>query len=145
DSDKVPVIKGGVYGGAGDDIINLDGADVQGENTISGGIGDDEINLNSGTFKHVDAGDGDDVVNWNARDTEIQGSKLIEMGDGSDELYVKGYGHDIQGATLDGGDDASSDDGWVDTLTLDHVNDTISGDQLLNWEVIEISNHSDIQ
>ena len=64
----------------------------------------------------------------------------IRLGDGSDTLDVE-LGTDITNITvMDGGDDTSGDDGWIDVLTLRNQNiaDPQNAPTLINWEEVNI-------
>ncbi len=78
---------------------------------------------------------GDSIVKV-AAGAAIDGS--IVLADGSDDIIVSG---DFSGiTTLDGGDDISMVDGFVDTLTFQDFNDTVNTSALLNWESIVVDN-----
>ena len=64
----------------------------------------------------------------------------ISLGDGNDMLTIMGEAN-VSGVTLfDGGDDESSDDGFVDTLRLDGAVIDLSGDNIVNFEEIVVIN-----
>jgi len=150
------IIENGVYAGAGNDTITVDNrqADVghfingggidggSGDDTIElldglvfhvwGGEGDDHIILDGGfVYNYIDAGPGDDTIYW---DEGI--ANEVRGGDGSDTLTIDAFAYE-SGSILDGGDDTSPDDGYVDTLTfiLDFEQDA---SLLRNWERIVI-------
>jgi Extended Signal Peptide of Type V secretion system/IPTL-CTERM motif len=57
----------------------------------------------------------------------------ITLDTGSDNLTINSTG--LSGITvMDGGDDVSAADGWVDTLTLNAVNASLVAENLQNWE-----------
>ncbi|SHF13486.1 outer membrane autotransporter barrel domain-containing protein [Microbulbifer donghaiensis] len=120
---------GGIDGGSGDDTIQLlDGLAFH----VWGGDGNDTITLDGGfVFNYIDGGDGDDSIYWDEGLTdEVRG------GNGSDSLTIDAFAFEGE-AILDGGDDTSPVDGYIDTLTfvLDYAMD---GRLLRNWERIVI-------
>jgi hypothetical protein len=121
-----------VNSGSGDDIILVDGTDIgsnivteKGADTITltsgtiggfvdAGVDNDTITLNGATLIGVvNAGDGDDGFIWSSG---TLGS--FDGGDGSDTAIVTAASY-TGSELLDGGDNTSSGDGWVDVLTLD--------------------------
>ncbi|PCO05626.1 autotransporter outer membrane beta-barrel domain-containing protein [Microbulbifer flavimaris] len=154
------IVEGDVLGGVGDDTIIMDNRDTRigtpldegaidggaGNDTIElldgltffalGGDGDDDILLDGGfVFRYIDAGAGDDNIYW---DEGI--ANEVRGGPGSDTLLIDSFAYDGT-ALLDGGDDLTSTDGAIDTLTfvLDHE---IDGNLLRNWERIVIEGSS---
>ncbi len=104
-------VGGAVLGGDGNDAITLAGANVGG--AITGDAGDDSLTWTSGTLGSFNGGTGSDTA----------------------AVSVAGY----DGSTvLDGGDDTSSADGWIDTLSLNGVTATVNGGNLKNWEVVNV-------
>lgn len=70
-------------------------------------------------------------------------SGSIVLGDGSDSLTINGT--DISQITLiDGGDDTSTADGYVDRLTLAGINGPQPAAKFLNWERISLAGNSDL-
>ncbi|GAB2815611.1 hypothetical protein GCM10027276_15660 [Comamonas piscis] len=70
-------------------------------------------------------------------------SGSIVLGDGSDSLTINGT--DISQITLiDGGDDTSTADGYVDRLTLAGINGPQAAAKFLNWERISLAGNSDL-
>ncbi|WP_193161647.1 autotransporter family protein [Microbulbifer hainanensis] len=129
DSDIGGFGSGGIDAGEGNDTIQLlDGLAF----SVRGGDGNDDILLDGGfVFNFLDAGAGDDTIYWD------EGLAFdVRGGDGSDTLRIDAFAYDGE-AVLDGGDDLSSDDGYIDTLTfvLDHE---VDGRLLRNWERIVI-------
>jgi len=131
-------VAGGVYGGGdGQDMSAVsDTGDVITINTtgtvalVDAGLGDDLITLAGGTVTgDVLGGDGDDALVWS-------GGTLAGFngGDGSDTATVAAAEYDGS-QLLDGGDDASSADGFIDALTLKGLDVTANGTSLVNWEV----------
>ncbi|WP_171182195.1 autotransporter outer membrane beta-barrel domain-containing protein [Ruegeria sp. HKCCD8929] len=141
-----------VIGGTGNDTVTLDGATVLG--TIDTGDNVDTVSLLSGSVSRVDtggsadtitldgavvagtvfAGAGDDRMTWSSGN--MAG---FNGGDGSDLLTVTASEYDLS-QILDGGDDASVADGFIDELTLDGVNGDLTGGNLINWEFIHLVN-----
>lgn len=156
---------GRVEGNEGDDLISLEGADVDvvmvdvdgtptptGTGAILGGAGADQIFLSAGRASSVggDAGadritlDGAAVGQVDAGDGDDtfqwrQGSLATGFlgGTGSDHAQVDAPGYDGS-QVLDGGDDTGTADGWSDTLRLHDHDVATSGSRLLNWERIEV-------
>jgi len=64
----------------------------------------------------------------------------VRLGDGSDSLLLDRTAilDSSVTAILDGGDDAGSDDGWVDTLTLDVLRIKLDPTRVINWENIQV-------
>lgn len=101
--------------------------------SLTQGAGNDIFNSNGGTTAFVNQGSGDDEATWSG------GNLLIYSGgDGSDALTVTAASYTGL-EVLGGGDDLSSGDGFVDTLTLDGLNVTIFGPSLVNWENINVA------
>lgn len=97
------------------------------------GSGVDTLDLSAGTAARVTQGSGDDEATWSG------GSLLIYSGgDGSDALTVTAASYTGL-EVLGGGDDLSSGDGFVDTLTLDGLNVSINGGSILNWENVNVA------
>lgn len=70
-------------------------------------------------------------------------SGSIVLGDGSDSLTINGT--DISQITLiDGGDDTSTADGFVDRLSLAGINGPQPAAKFLNWERINLTGNSDV-
>lgn len=66
----------------------------------------------------------------------------IVLGNGSDSLTINGT--DLSQISLvDGGDDVSSSDGYVDRLTLAGINGSQPASKFLNWERISLTANSD--
>ncbi|MEO1986432.1 MAG: autotransporter outer membrane beta-barrel domain-containing protein [Martelella sp.] len=125
----------GVDGGEGDDTLTMNGGTGW---LIEGGAGNDTITFNDGELLAINGGDGDDTAYWN-------GGYLGEFhgGDGSDTLEVSAGLYDGS-QILDGGDDASSADGMIDTLTLHGQKVVGNGATLRNWEVMGFDDGSDV-
>ncbi|MCO6181004.1 beta strand repeat-containing protein, partial [Ciceribacter sp. RN22] len=101
-----------VFGGDGNDLVLLSGAKVT--NAVDGGTGDDRLDWTSGTLSSFLGGTGSDAVEISA--SEYDGSQV-----------------------LDGGDDTSGTDGFVDELTLSGLTVTANGSDIINWEVATVS------
>jgi outer membrane autotransporter protein len=121
-------MSGDVVLGMGDDSFALTGG------TLTGNIYGDDRDA-AASNDGITSNEGDDSFTWS-------GGQLIGgfFGqDGSDTATI-GAGAGFDGSqTLNGGDDADSADGMVDTLTLNGVTATVAGARLLNWEVIDLS------
>lgn len=82
---------------------------------------------------------GDDTIIWSG-DSSIAG---LDGGVGSDTATVSSSKYDGT-QLLDGGDDVSAADGFIDTLSLDGVQVTANGGKIVNWETIKLSNGTDL-
>ena len=105
--------------------------------TGTGAGGLTNITLNSGADVSSTSGNG--IFN-DAGDSVIQvkdGAKVsgaVRLGDGSDKLTLT-TASDISDMTIiDGGDDVSASDGFVDTLTFQQMTVTATGANINNWE-----------
>lgn len=122
----------------GDNTVNsyANISPAAGLNAILGGPGKDLVNLFSGVLGGgVSTAAGDDTLN--AQGGSVVGA--INLGDGSDVLTL-GPGFDRSQVTnLDGGDDADSADGFVDTLNWEAGSASVATDYLKNWERIVLA------
>ncbi|MCO6177495.1 autotransporter outer membrane beta-barrel domain-containing protein [Ciceribacter sp. RN22] len=112
---------GDAWLGFADDTFNLTGGSYTG--TIFG----DYPSLNS-------ADDGNDTFNWSAG--TLAGG--VNLGNGSDAVEISASEYDGS-QVLDGGDDTSRTDGFVDELTLSGLTVTANGSDIINWEVATVS------
>ncbi|MGJ7489825.1 autotransporter outer membrane beta-barrel domain-containing protein [Variovorax sp. ZT4R33] len=139
-------IRDGDAGNTGTDALGGN-AIVTTAGTVTGdailGLGNDSLALTGGGFtgniygddRVASAGDGNDSFNWTGG--SLAGGFYGQ--NGSDAALVSAAGYN--GSTvLNGGDDVSAADGWVDKLTLQGVNATAGGTQLVNWETINLDN-----
>ncbi|MEP0944383.1 MAG: autotransporter outer membrane beta-barrel domain-containing protein [Rhizobiaceae bacterium] len=142
---------GGVDSGQtdGDDTIELNAGTV---GWVYGAGGNDTITLNGTTVSEDIYGDWSDSLPnyWNPRppyetgdDTfwlvsgQLRGSLFGE--DGSDKAHIfSSYDLSPFQGMLDGGDDASVADGYIDELTI-QASSRLAGDQIVNWEKIVVS------
>ncbi|WP_165442122.1 autotransporter outer membrane beta-barrel domain-containing protein [Variovorax paradoxus] len=107
------------------------------------GLGNDSLALTGGTFtgniygddRVASAADGNDTVTWTGG--TLAGGFYGQ--NGSDTALVAAPAYNGS-QVLDGGDDVSAADGWVDKLTLQGVTATAGGDTLRNWETITLDN-----
>lgn len=139
-------VGGFVSGEGGADIINLVGTTVAGN--LFGGGGGDTFNVSGGSTNGIRGDAGDDIALWTGGTIATN----ILMGTGTDRLDVVGpnFGGSANqsGLTLlDGGDDASSADGQIDTLNLIGVRGPVAGTPTLlapvqNWERIFVKTNS---
>lgn len=136
DSEVGSFFGGGIHTGAGDDTVEIyDGLAFE----LFTGDGNDQVLLDGGfIYSILDTGAGDDYIYW---DEGLVNN--VTGGDGSDLLIIDAFAFDGE-ATLDGGDDLTADDGYVDTLRfkLDHL---IDGRLLTNWERIIINGSSRLE
>ncbi len=130
---------GNVDGGDDADTITLNGSVIT--NLLSGGDGADTITVLAGSVNAVMADGGNDKVEWRGGSITSE----LRTGAGSDTLDI--FGVNAGGAALqagllviDGGDDASSADGQIDTLNLRGVVEVLT--DLQNWEAINLLNNS---
>ena len=157
-------IKGGISGieihnfGSGDTKLIL-------ANQITGGSkagifiqdkpnSETTITLNTGTSVSAASGLAISDEDGNAKVTLDSGSKVIgriELGNGSDTLFIN-RGANISNITVvDGGDDTSSNDGMTDTLNINQSltgsttgnnNGTAGNIAIRNWEKINLAQNS---
>ena len=117
-------VTGDIVLGLGNDTVNLTAG------TLTGSIyGDDRDDAKSsnGIIDH----EGNDSFNWT-------GGALVggfHGQDGSDTALVSAAGYDGS-QMLDGGDDVSSADGMIDTVTFTGGNYSAPGANIINWENI---------
>ncbi len=126
------VVSGDISAAAGNDTVLLAGADVSG--TILGGDDADTITVQAGSVNGVDAGAGNDSLSYVGG--TVNG--VIQGGLGSDTLTVSGTADLSTVSLLDGGDDASSGDGQIDTITFAGSSYSISSSLLANWEQVVV-------
>jgi len=155
-NDSIEMVGGGegfsIFGGYGDDVISIrDGehfhsCSYRDERNISrrcGIYGDEEYSLEH-NISHDDAymssHHGDDVITID--DADIRGL-VINGGHGSDHVTIK-TPVSLDGAELDGGDDASIADGFVDWLVFERWSGDLNASLLHGWEQITIDDFSDI-
>jgi Ca2+-binding RTX toxin-like protein len=108
---------GGVYGGEGNDLIDLTGAGY-GPSTF-GEAGDDTI-IGGSSYEALDGGDGNDNISGN------YGFDTLRGGAGNDILDGGSFGDDLYG---DAGDDILYGGGDADLIEGGDGNDTIHGDE----------------
>lgn len=139
-------LTGGIVTGDGEDTVTLAGGSV-----ISGGLNtgadDDIFTIGSSTttvsslIGGINAGTGDDT-GLLAAGSVVAGDIL--MADGSDTLTIDGAA-DITGTTaIDGGDDTSPADGFIDILHLNGGVRSFDGGDLTNWETVNLTGGADI-
>lgn len=139
-------IRDGDAAGTGTDALGGN-AVVTTAGTVTGdallGLGNDSLALAGGSFtgniygddRVASAADGNDSFTWTGG--TLTGGFFGQNGSDSALVSAPGY----TGSTvLNGGDDVSAADGWVDKLILQGVTATAGGAQLVNWETIHIEN-----
>ncbi|MBY6190331.1 autotransporter outer membrane beta-barrel domain-containing protein [Microbulbifer agarilyticus] len=157
------VIETNLFTGDGNDTVIVENRDSQIGNFFNGGLdtgdGDDRIEIYDGLTFRLNAGAGDDsllldggfifeIANMGAGDdTFYYDEGIINHfvgGSGSDYLEIDARAFDEEDTILDGGDDATADDGDIDTLRfkLDHL---LDGSKLLNWENLIINGSSKLR
>jgi outer membrane autotransporter protein len=107
------------------------------------GLGNDSLALTGGSYsgniygddRTASAADGNDTFTWTGG--TLAGGFYGQ--NGSDTALVSAASYNGS-QVLDGGDDVSAADGWVDKLTLQGVTATAGGDTLRNWETITLDN-----
>ena len=139
-------VGGTIFGGANgaDGSAASDAGDTITINTtgtvgaVDAGLGNDTVTLANGTVGAVAMGGGNDTATWS-------GGTLTSFngGLGSDTLAVSAPGYNGT-QVLDGGDDAGTGDGMIDVLTLDGVAAASNGGAIVNWEVLNVTNGSDV-
>ncbi|MDQ0573227.1 outer membrane autotransporter protein [Variovorax paradoxus] len=139
-------IRDGDFAQTGTDILGGN-AVVTTAGTVTGdailGLGNDSLALTGGRFsgniygddRLASAADGNDSFTWTGG--TLSGGFYGQ--NGSDTALVSAAGYNGS-QVLDGGDDVSAADGWVDKLTLQGVTATAGGDTLRNWETITLDN-----
>lgn len=113
----------------GDVIMGLDNDSI----LLSGGILDGDI---YGDDQAASAADGNDSFIWTG------GTWLSSFygGGGSDTVAISASSYDGTHHVLDGGDDLSAADGFIDRLTFQGISATAYGANLRNWEQITFDN-----
>ena len=128
-------IGGKVDGGIGDDLITITGASTV-TGAVIGGLGNDSIVLaDTAKVGSIEGNEGDDTFTWSGT------SKITSFdgGLGSDVATVTSTGY-TGAQILDGGDDTSVADGFIDTLNLNGLTVTANGGNIRNWEVVNLNN-----
>ena len=131
-----------VTAGNGPDVLTTAGT-VTG--VVAMGRGNDKVNLTGGSltgdiYGDARAGesatDGNDDLTWSAGtwNNNFYGQN------GSDTVTITPSAPYTGSNVLDGGDDVSAADGWVDVLTLQGQTVSTPGANLLNWERIVLAN-----
>ncbi|NTE90303.1 autotransporter outer membrane beta-barrel domain-containing protein, partial [Agrobacterium tumefaciens] len=96
--------------------------------------GNDTINLTGGSVVgKIDSGADDDTFTWTGG--TLTGGFYGQ--NGSDTAVVSAAEYNGS-QVLDGGDDVSVADGWVDSLTLSGVTVTAPGANIVNWETVRL-------
>ena len=131
-----------VYADAGDDIINVNGAEFKGENAynhnagVHGGAGDDKIFVNSGKFDNAkvegDAGNDTIHIKSGARfeNASIYGDSIDGLTTGNDTIIVE-KGATLINTTIDGG-------AGFDTLKV--ADNSIDFSHVKNIEKLDMTN-----
>ena len=139
-------IRDGDAAGTGTDTLGGN-AVVTTAGTVTGdailGLGNDSLALTGGSFsgniygddRTASAADGNDSFTWTGG--TLAGGFYGQNGSDTALVSAPAYNGSI---ILDGGDDVSAADGWVDRLTLQGVTATAGGDTLRNWETITLDN-----
>ena len=122
------------------------GSSGWGINTFSNAGNTTTINLNAGA--NVSATSGNAIQNNGGESTinVASGATLsgnVSLGNGSDIVNIAAGATvtalNTAGQKLDGGDDTSVADGWIDKLNLNGWSGTVNGANLLNWEYLNIN------
>lgn len=112
-------------------IVTTSGA-LTGDILTNGG--NDTINLIGGSVAgKIDSGADDDTFVWTGG--TLTGG--FYGGNGSDSAVVSAAEYNGS-QMLDGGDDVSAADGWVDSLTLSGATVTAPGANIVNWETVRL-------
>ncbi len=146
------LLSNGIDTGGGDDSIAIRNGSTIGITSaiygLSTGAGNDTFSISSTSTTElarlsggINTGSGDD--SGRLGDNSVVSGDVL-MANGSDELVITG-GADITAVTaIDGGDDVSPADGWVDVLHLDGGTRSFDGGDLTNWETVNLRNNADI-
>lgn len=133
-----------VYGGHGSDIITVyDGEHFNpcpssSQDTARCGIYGDVSYASEQNVSAIPVRHGDDAIRLYDADLR-QG--YVQGGDGSDVLSV--YTPVLlEGSTLDGGDDRSAADTFIDRVQFEHWMGDLNGSQFHNWEQIRLHDAS---
>ncbi len=127
---------GGIVNASAGDAVVVNSNATANEVSISAG----QVTSTSGRAIFDGPGNGNTTVTLESA-AVISGS--IVLGDGSDSLFINGT--DLsQVSSIDGGDDASTADGYVDRLTLAAMNGPQAANKFLNWERITLTGNSDL-
>ena len=121
---------GTVIGGDQADAITLTAGTVG--TVVAGGGADTIIANGADVTTSIDAGAGNDIVTWSAGTVAA-----IATGLGSDALTVSASEYDGS-QVLNGGDDLTTADGMVDTLTFKNLTVAATGANVTNWENVVI-------
>lgn len=117
------------------------------EGTVTGdallGLGNDEFTLAGGLYTGDIYGDdlvatladGDDRFHWQGGDL----NSGFYGGNGADTAEIDSAANYEATEIMDGGDDVSGTDGWVDSLRISGVTTDLIATNLLNWEQITLS------
>ncbi|HPR05753.1 MAG TPA: hypothetical protein PLI17_03880, partial [Denitromonas sp.] len=141
--DPIPVSTGG----SGNVTVTTAGT-VTGDAIL--GLGDDTFNLVGGSYDGdiygddalASANDGNDTFNWTGG--TWNSSFYGQNGSDTATIDTDAVAYDPNHHVLDGGDDASSADGWVDTLNMLGATVDLNGATTLNWEVINFSDNATV-
>ncbi len=118
----------------GTDTLAISGGTISLSSGILGGEGNDTFTLSGGVVSGDFYGEEDnDTFTWSGGEL----NSGFYGGDGSDEATVSAADYNGN-QILDGGDDTSVDDGYIDELTLSGVTVSANGGNILNWEVLTL-------
>lgn len=129
-----------------DELANAGNVTVDTSGTVTGdailGFGNDSFTLRGGIYTGdiygddvtASANDGNDSFSWlgGALNSGFYG------GNGSDTASIDANAIYDGTEVMDGGDDVSSTDGWIDNLTITGQIATVAPDTWLNWENITL-------
>ncbi len=121
-------------GGDDDTLLVQNNAKITGLTKLGAG-NDGAIIKDFAEVANLDAGIGDDITTV----SDVTTIGAVNMGDGSDELILNGDQITLTG-TLDGGDDISEADGFVDRLTFNGWNTSLPNVDYVNWEYMTLEN-----
>lgn len=116
------ILTGQVILSLGNDVFNLMGG------SLNGDIYTDDVTAS--------AADGDDQFNWSGG--SFTGS--FNGQNGSDLTSISGTAGFDGSQILNGGDDLSIADTWIDELTFQNITSSIIAANILNWEKVNIDN-----
>ncbi len=133
-------LTGDVYLGAGVDSFTMSGG--VGTGIIRGGSGNDVMTLSGGSWTGNIYGDeiapaatdGNDTFSWTGG--AFNGGFYGNNGSDTANISAAGYNGSQM---LDGGDDVSTADGFIDVINFSGISAMAPGANLINWEIMNLN------